>query len=129
MLTRRLLALVLVTIAVAALIAACGPGASGGGGGGGGGSPLNVTISATEFKYDPGTITASPGQTVNVTLKNTGSVVHTFVMDNPKVTITAQPGQSASGTFTAPTATGDYTFYCDQPGHEAAGMKGTLTVK
>jgi len=23
---------------------------------------------------------------------------------------------------------GDYTYYCAIPGHEAAGMKGTLTV-
>ncbi len=127
MLTRRLAVMVLVIIAVAALIAACGPGAASSGGGGG--NAQNVTITATEFKYDPGTITASPGQTINVTLKNSGTVVHTFVMDNPKVLITAQPGQTATGTFTAPTATGDYKFFCDQPGHEAAGMTGTLTVK
>jgi uncharacterized cupredoxin-like copper-binding protein len=24
---------------------------------------------------------------------------------------------------------GSYEFYCQVPGHEAAGMKGTLTVK
>ena len=24
---------------------------------------------------------------------------------------------------------GTYTFYCSVPGHEAGGMKGTLTVK
>jgi plastocyanin len=127
MLNRRLAVMVLVIIAVAALIAACGPG--GGSTGGGGGNAQNVTITATEFKYDPGTITATAGQTINVTLKNTGSVVHTFVMDNPKVLITAQPGQSATGTFTAPSTAGSYKFYCDQPGHEAAGMTGTVTVK
>jgi len=25
-------------------------------------------------------------------------------------------------------AAGEYTFFCDQPGHEASGMKGKLTV-
>jgi uncharacterized cupredoxin-like copper-binding protein len=25
-------------------------------------------------------------------------------------------------------AAGSYTIVCDQPGHEASGMKGTLTV-
>ena len=24
---------------------------------------------------------------------------------------------------------GDYTYFCTVPGHEAAGMKGTLTVQ
>jgi uncharacterized cupredoxin-like copper-binding protein len=26
-------------------------------------------------------------------------------------------------------AAGTYTIFCDQSGHEAAGMKGTLTIK
>jgi uncharacterized cupredoxin-like copper-binding protein len=25
-------------------------------------------------------------------------------------------------------AAGTYTMFCDQPGHESSGMKGTLTV-
>ena len=25
-------------------------------------------------------------------------------------------------------AAGTYTYFCDQPGHESSGMKGTLTV-
>jgi uncharacterized cupredoxin-like copper-binding protein len=25
-------------------------------------------------------------------------------------------------------AAGTYTIFCDQPGHEASGMKGTLTI-
>jgi plastocyanin len=31
-------------------------------------------------------------------------------------------------TVTATLKAGNYTFYCPVPGHEAAGMKGTLTV-
>lgn len=31
--------------------------------------------------------------------------------------------------FTAAFAPGTYTFFCEVPGHEQAGMKGTLTVK
>ena len=129
MLNRRILVLLFVLVAVAALIAACGPGSTGGGGGGGGGSPLNVTINATEFKYDPNTIMASPGQTVNVTLVNKGTVKHTFVIDSLKVNISADPGQSATGSFTAPSTAGSIQFYCDQPGHKDAGMVGTLTVQ
>jgi uncharacterized cupredoxin-like copper-binding protein len=32
-------------------------------------------------------------------------------------------------TFTADLKAGTYIFYCQVPGHEQAGMKGTLTVK
>jgi uncharacterized cupredoxin-like copper-binding protein len=32
-------------------------------------------------------------------------------------------------TVTAALKPGTYTFYCSVDGHEAAGMKGTLTVK
>jgi uncharacterized cupredoxin-like copper-binding protein len=44
-----------------------------------------------------------------------------------------QVGPVVSGggvsTVTATLSPGTYTFYCSVPGHEQAGMKGTLTVK
>lgn len=40
-----------------------------------------------------------------------------------------KPGQTRSVTFHAPDSKGDYTYICSFPGHYAAGMKGTLTVK
>jgi len=38
-------------------------------------------------------------------------------------------GESDTITFTAPEKAGDYEYICTFPGHFAAGMKGTLTVK
>lgn len=38
-------------------------------------------------------------------------------------------GETKSVTFNAPKEPGDYTYICTFPGHYAAGMKGTLTVK
>lgn len=38
-------------------------------------------------------------------------------------------GESKSVTFTVPEKPGDYPYICTFPGHYAAGMKGTLTVK
>lgn len=38
-------------------------------------------------------------------------------------------GETADVTFKAPAKAGTYTFLCSFPGHFAAGMKGTLTVK
>ena len=38
-------------------------------------------------------------------------------------------GSGGNSTFKATLKPGSYTFYCSVPGHEAGGMKGTLTVK
>jgi uncharacterized cupredoxin-like copper-binding protein len=38
-----------------------------------------------------------------------------------------QPGSAS--TLTTNLKAGSYTFFCPVPGHEAAGMKGTLTVQ
>jgi azurin len=38
-------------------------------------------------------------------------------------------GETKSVTFDAPKERGDYTYICTFPGHYAAGMRGTLTVK
>jgi plastocyanin len=119
--------LLLAVVALAALaLAACGGGAASSGGGG---TALNVTVTATEFKYDPAVINATAGQTINLTLKNTGSVQHTFVLANANVKLTIDPGKSATQTFNAPAAAGTYTFECDIAGHKEAGMVGQLIVK
>ncbi len=125
--SKRLAVLVFVIIAIAALVAACGGG--GGSSSGGGSNAQTITVTATEFKFDPSTINAAPGQTVNVTFKNAGTVQHTFVIKEANVKLTADPGQTVTGSFTAPSTAGSYTYFCDVPGHEDAGMKGTLTVK
>jgi uncharacterized cupredoxin-like copper-binding protein len=84
--------------------------------------------------FDPSTLTAKAGQPIQLTLDNSsGKLAHDFDIDATDgiaqaVKIEAQPGQSASTTFTV-SKPGSYTFYCSQPGHEQAGMKGTLTVQ
>ncbi len=120
--------LFLMTLILAAvLLSACGGGASAGNSGGG--SALNVTESATEFKYDPATINAAPGQTINLTVKNNGTVQHTWVLSQANVKVTVDPGKSATATFTAPTTPGTYQYECDIAGHKEAGMVGQLIVK
>lgn len=44
-------------------------------------------------------------------------------------TALAGAGEKVEVTFTAPKVAGAYPFVCSFPGHFAAGMKGTLTVK
>ncbi len=125
MFTKKFALLTLVIVAVAALAVACG-----GGGGGSSSGGNNVTITATDFKFDPATITAKAGETVNVTLVNKGSATHTFVLkDAGNFKISADAGQTAKGTFTAPSQAGTYDFICDVPGHADQGMTGKLTVQ
>jgi len=88
---------------------------------------VNVTAQDT-FKYDPATITAKVGQPIQVVLTNKGVLVHSFVIDELNVKVAnVQGGATGDATFT-PTQAGTYVFYCEQPGHRAAGMTGTLVV-
>jgi plastocyanin len=83
------------------------------------------------MKFDPPTLTARAGQPIQVTLENTGQLVHDFSISegvSPPVASVAQPGQKTVSTFTVDKP-GTYTYFCSQPGHEQAGMKGTLTVQ
>ncbi len=116
---------------MAVLLAACGGGASTGGSSGASGSsqPLSVTVTATEFKFDPATINAAPGQTINLTVKNAGTTQHTWVLNAANVKLTIDPGKSVNQMFTAPATAGTYQYECDIAGHKEAGMVGQLIVK
>ncbi len=108
-----------------AVLAACG-------GGGGTSQPSgSIKITMTEYKFDPATPTAPSGKVVFF-LVNVGSVAHDMVIrDSTGKRLQASELVSAgdSKVFTVDTiAAGSYTIFCDQPGHEASGMKGTLTV-
>jgi plastocyanin len=92
-----------------------------------GGVTLNVAGSDS-FKYEPATLTAKVGQVVTVNLQNKGNLDHSFIIDELNVKLeTVKAGTTQGVTFTPGTA-GTYTYYCDVPGHKAAGMTGTLTV-
>ena len=107
-------------------VAACG------GSGGGGGQPAgSIKVSMTEFKFDPSTIDAKAG-TLTFFLVNTGTISHDMIISDSSGTRVAGSELISAGdssVFTASNvAAGTYTYFCDQPGHEQSGMKGTLTV-
>ena len=126
MASRKLIFLIGLLVVVAAVVSACGPG-----GGGGGNNPppgQTINVEAGEFYYTPMDITAKPGEAVKVNFKNAGTVEHTFVIKELNFKLVAQPGQTVSGTFTAPTTAGTYDIHCDVAGHTEAGMQGKLNV-
>lgn len=113
-------------IAVALLgIAACG-------GGGGGGQPAgSVKVTMTEYKFDPATVTVPHGKVVFY-LVNAGTASHDMIIVDGSGNRLDASDLVSSGEATVLTvsdiAAGTYTFYCDQPGHRANGMEGTLIV-
>lgn len=108
------------------VVAGCGMLASAGGGNG------KVTVKAQDaMRFDPASVTVPAGQPVQFTLVNDGSLIHDFVLTDgveQPVKIEAAGKASASGSFTL-MRPGTYTYICGQPGHEAAGMKGTITAR
>ncbi len=80
--------------------------------------------------YDPSDLSAKSGQ-VEIDFTNDSPLAHDVVVEDSNGNEVA-----ATPTFTGGSKTtefdakpGTYTFYCSVPGHEAGGMKGTLTVK
>ena len=86
------------------------------------GSEQTVNVEATDaLRFDPDQLTATAG-VIHIVQENTGATTHTFVIDGQDFKLT----NDDSGDIEL--AAGDYVFYCDVPGHRAAGMEGTLTV-
>lgn len=85
-----------------------------------------IEVSGTSFEYDMPTIEATVGEDIEISL-TADDVEHDFIIDEFEAHVSAEPGEAASGGFTASEA-GEYTFYCSVPGHRDEGMEGTLVV-
>jgi len=114
-----------VGLAAVAVLAACG----------GGGGPSQPTgsqkVTMTEYKFDPSSLTANSGKVVFF-LVNGGTIAHDMVIRDASSNVIGRSELVSAGdsfVFTVDSIpAGTYTIFCDQPGHEASGMKGTLTV-
>jgi plastocyanin len=114
-----------VGLVVVALLAACG-------GGGGSAQPAgSVKVTMTEFAFSPSSLSVPSGKVVFY-LVNGGTISHDMVIkDSSGNTAGRSDLVSAGDSFVFTVANlpaGTYSFACDQPGHEANGMKGTLTA-
>ena len=115
--------------------AGCGSGSSSSGGGGttaqaGAAAIRTITISETEFKLDPATVTIDKPGTYILKGANNGSVSHAIAIegngldqDGPVVA----PGKASVLKVTI-SKKGSYEIYCPVDGHKDKGMKGTLTL-
>jgi plastocyanin len=82
-----------------------------------------------QLKFLASSASATAGK-LTINMKNASSVPHDIAIRGNGV---SQVGHVVSGggisTVAETLKRGTYTFYCSVDGHEAAGMKGTLTVK
>jgi uncharacterized cupredoxin-like copper-binding protein len=135
--SRKYLALLMVVLAVA--LAACS----------GGGASTEIEADLKEFAFDPQSWEIPAGEQITITLTNSGTIAHEWVLLKPGVTIASEadlpeteeellsdfvyweeevePGDTATFTFTAP-AEGTYQIICAIEGHFGGGMEGSLTV-
>jgi plastocyanin len=92
-----------------------------------GGSATTPSVEATEFKFQPATVTVKVGESVTLTFKNAGTVEHNFSITPLSVSEDAEKGAVKTVKFTAPAAAGDLEFFCRY--HKASyNMVGTLHV-
>jgi plastocyanin len=91
---------------------------------------LNIPADPTgalAFLYTKANATA--GQ-VTLVMPNKSPITHDISIQGNGVNQRGpQVGNGGTSKVTANLKPGTYTFYCSVPGHEAGGMKGTLTVK
>lgn len=110
-------------LAIGLLLSACGGGESATGSADTADSdePIIAVKSLDSLKFDP-TAVSTPAGKVRIEHINEGSVVHTFVLEGQDFKLVDDDNKVIELTA------GEYTFFCDVPGHREAGMEGTLTV-
>jgi plastocyanin len=89
---------------------------------------LDIQASPSAFAFVPNTLTASPGR-ITIRMTNPSQLQHAVALQVPGVAAGQVVGNGGVSEVTATLSAGTYTFYCPVPGHRAAGMTGTLTVR
>ncbi len=101
------------------------------------GGKLSIPASPTgQLAYVTSKASATAGA-VTIEMPNMSGVSHNIAIEAGEGGATAKGAPLAAGAFTTKTTStinvtlkpGSYTFFCQAPGHRAAGMFGTLTVK
>jgi plastocyanin len=101
-----------------------------GGDGGGPGGTLSLAADPSELAYDTTSLSGKAGKTT-IDFDNPSSTGHDVcVKDTSEKELGCSDViQQSNTSLTVDLEPGTYTFYCSVPGHEAAGMEGTLDVE
>jgi plastocyanin len=103
--------------------------AGGTGAGAGAGATLQLAADPTQIAFDKTSLSAKAG-TVTIDFDNPAAIEHNVAVEQDSE-ILAESDTITQGrtSVTVDLAAGSYAYVCTVPGHEEAGMKGTLTVK
>ncbi len=100
-----------------------------------GAAPTEVTVESVDIDFNPNEFTIPANTDVTLHLPNNGAALHNFSITDHNneslpfepIDVDIEPGQSQTITIHVPA--GDYYYFCDVRGHEAAGMFGTMHVE
>jgi plastocyanin len=92
------------------------------------GEAIEVVLMDT-MTFEPSSITVSPGETVTLNVTNEGALPHNFSIEGLDVDVDVAAGETETATFTAPSSPGEHKIFCNQMGHEGAGMVGSFIVE
>jgi len=91
-------------------------------------------VSEKEFSFTPSVAIVQQGQSVQITVTNSGTIQHNFKVELPDQDVdqtlfatNINPGETRTATFTFPKG-GEWQMYCPIANHEDLGMKGTIAV-
>lgn len=93
-----------------------------------------VKVAEEDIFFNPNVATIPANTPVQFAITNSGAIRHNFSvtdhgnpgLTNLNISFDTDPGQNGTATINAPA--GVYYFYCNEPGHEQAGMFGYITV-
>jgi uncharacterized cupredoxin-like copper-binding protein len=90
-------------------------------------STASVTVVAEDISLSESTYRAEAGP-VDITYRNDGSIEHTLVIEGVDGFKLDVPTNGDVDEGSVDLQSGEYTIYCDVPGHRDAGMEATLEV-
>jgi heme/copper-type cytochrome/quinol oxidase subunit 2 len=90
------------------------------------GNTVEVVMTAENFKFTPNTINAKMGDKVRIII-TAKDMAHTFTLPIFGVDRHIPAGQTTIIEFLADQI-GQFTFYCNVPGHASKGMTGRIIV-
>jgi plastocyanin len=90
-----------------------------------GGASESFDVQAFDFRFEPTTLSVSPGAGVQINFSNAGGVAHSVTIPDLDFEVVSESGEDASDTFSAPDTPGAIDFFCKFHPEE---MNGTVSV-